>query len=79
MKGYCFPKENPHHEPVEEMTLVGCKNCRTTWMEPRIHTCGIRINGPTLDYDACERCYDIKTNAFREDFPTTTRVVIPTY
>lgn len=55
-RGYMKPIQPPG-KIVMEMTMVGCKNCNTTWSEecPQLEN-GVRINGPLYIYDHCSDC-----------------------
>ncbi len=50
--GYRLPVKVP--TPITEPTLVGCKSCRTIWIETR--TVLKRKVSPVFDYDSCSEC-----------------------
>lgn len=56
IKGYRLTV--PEYTPVTEMTSVGCRNCRKTWLEEMIHVAPVRVNGAMMIYDKCSECID---------------------
>lgn len=60
MQGYILPKPKTE-EQQNEVVLVGCKRCNTSWREVKLMTLnGPRINGPMNIYDYCDACISLK-------------------
>lgn len=56
MKGYLLKTDYEYPKPVIEVTTVGCKRCDNTWKEKHTFYMDIRVNGPMLIYDCCDKC-----------------------